>query len=167
MWTCSRCGESTDDAQETCTKCGANSPRKELHPERGQSNGDLLCVARYQRLILRAVLANLVLSVLLVWLTAGEGQPAFAVPFIIVALGIVATTIILAIRLLRALGHGGVVQALVALLMFVPYVSLATLLIVNTGATRTLRARGLRVGLMGVAQEQLDALAAGSVDERT
>ena len=154
-----------DDAQETCAKCGANSPWKEVDHLRERSDRDLVCVARYQRLILRAVLANLVLSILLVSLSAVEGQPALAVVFIIVALGVVATTIILAIRLLRALGKGVLAQALVALLMFVPYVSLATLLIVNTGATRTLRARGLRVGLMGVPQDQLESLAAPRGEE--
>jgi hypothetical protein len=43
---------------------------------------------------------------------------------------------------------------LLGLLTFLPFIGLLVLLIVNAKATRTLRAGGLRVGLLGVNQSQ-------------
>jgi hypothetical protein len=98
-------------------------------------------------------------------LDAAPAPPAgVSIVFVLLTLGIAAATIILGIRLLRALGDGALTQALVALLMVVPCVSLATLLIVNTSATRRLKTAGLQVGLMGVSQDQLDSLAAQDGD---
>lgn len=104
-------------------------------------------VAKYQRWVIFAVLANICLYVLIL---AMQGRP-FPANLIVpaVALPVVIFMIAAIFMLTRRLINTGV-AVLFSVLMFVPCVSLIVLLVVNQMATAFLQSSGVKVGFFGV-----------------
>jgi hypothetical protein len=108
---------------------------------------------RQRRLILVMGLVFLVSLVL-----SAPGFPfgeAVAIIALLLAVGLSVTCVILVLRLARSMGWNALAQTITAILMFVPWVSVLTLLFVNHKATKVLRSHGLRVGLFGVSRQEL------------
>jgi hypothetical protein len=123
-------------------------------------------IAAAQRRLIYMLLANLLVSVLLVVTLANlppswGSQARVAIFYtVVVLLGGVAT--LLTLFLMRAMGERTWLICLAAVLLFVPWVSVVVLLVVNHRATKVLRKNHLRVGLMGVARQEFERLAAAS-----
>jgi hypothetical protein len=100
-------------------------------------------VATGQKLIIYAILVNF----LTMGLVAAFGDIA-------ALLGIVAIVLSLAglMRLGSGLHYSTGKKILLVLLMFVPLISIITLAILNSRATKALRAAGYRVGLLGASR---------------
>jgi hypothetical protein len=109
----------------------------------------LRAVARSHRLINLAILTNLCMFGLIfvlpgALLKSGVGAALLALVFVGVGVLTLGATAWLAYSL-----SGVAVAVLCVLLMFVPAISIVTLLILSRIATRRLRAAGCRVGLLG------------------
>lgn len=110
-----------------------------------------------QKFILYAILANIVMLFVLFSAqaaTGGSGSAEGTLAGILLLRAVVgiAATVMAIVGLLRVasgLKYSAAVQVLVVLLLFVPLVSLLTLLYVNEKATAALRQAGYRVGLLG------------------
>lgn len=111
-----------------------------------QQREKLIRVARYQRWVIYALLANIVLNITIMSL-ARQGVMV-QVLGLAVALGVVAFAILSIFLLQKEVSNVGV-AILCAILMFIPCISLITLLVVNQGATKYLQSRGVKVGFMG------------------
>lgn len=115
----------------------------------------LLRIASDQRMINIIVLAYFAMSALSTSLQDDSGGAAFLhMVFFVIALGVIVSGVVFAVRMASAL-HGTGVAILCAALLFVPCVGLLVLLVLNSQATRELRKAGLRVGLLGVDAGQL------------
>ena len=122
---------------------------------------DLLQIARSQRAIISLILVNLLVAVGLVWsvIALGPGSRSAgamesAGRWIVLVLNLIGVVFIY--RLAKALRQTAWVYAVAA---FVPCVGLITLLLINHFATRALRRHGVRVGLTGAVESDLDHLA--------
>ena len=104
-------------------------------------------VAKYQRAVILAIVANLVLNI--VAMASREFPPAALLMLLFLMLCIVAIMIASVFFLSRELYSIGI-AVFCALLMFIPCVSLITLLIVNQKATTFLQQNGLKVGFFGI-----------------
>lgn len=110
----------------------------------GQSGGQTIeDVASGQRLIILAVLVNIVAAVL-----QAAVHPSFAL------LGLVGAVVAIVglLRLGRGLDYSTATKVVLIVLSFVPLVNLVMLLIVNSRATKALRSAGYEVGFFGVRQ---------------
>lgn len=101
-------------------------------------------VASGQRLIIYAILLNL-LS-LVVKGTAGD-VPGLAVGIVATVLGLVGV-----FRLASGMGYAVGWRVFLAVLMVIPLIGLITLVFLNSRATKALRARGYKVGLLGASR---------------
>jgi hypothetical protein len=121
-------------------------------------------IAAAQRRLIYMLLANLLVSILLVITLANlppswSPQARMAIFYtVLLLLGGVAT--LLTLQLMRAMGERTWAIAIAAVLLFVPWVSVVVLLVVNHRATKLLRRYHLRVGMLGVSREELGRLAA-------
>jgi hypothetical protein len=142
-----------------CPFCGASlaPPPQTYDRQRGI---DLRQVARRQRAILWYILASLVLQVLL-FTPIGSFHPLVALFILLAFLALQIMIVVGVVQLLAALGVGIIWRILCIVLLFAPCISLLTLLVINSRATRALRDAGLRVRLMGV--RDADVLRALSV----
>jgi len=100
-------------------------------------------VASGQRLVIFALLASIVAVALQA--VIGEIAVVFSLAASIVA-------IIGIVRLAGGLGSSGLARFFYAVVMLVPLVNLIVMLILNSRATRALRAGGYRVGFLGASQ---------------
>ena len=118
-------------------------------------------LASRQRRILWLLLAGIA-SFFLPFLPLGNN---LAAQFLWVGLHlVVALLVVISVGLLlSAEGTHPIVTVLTALCMVIPLVNLLILLRVNDSATRTLKAAGLRVGLMGVSKAEVEKLLAPGV----
>ena len=108
-------------------------------------------VARYQQLVIYALLANLGLNIVSFGAQGAMGGQmgiGFALVILAGAL-VVAVFSITAMFLLANALHNPIVGVLCAFLMIIPCISLITLLVINQQATSFLTARGVKVGFMG------------------
>lgn len=108
------------------------------------SDIDIPTVARTQRWILLAVLANVLANIVLLL-----APQAVALPLFLALLLVGAAVIVCLVFLMRALQRPIVSIVLASLAQFIPLVSLLVLLVVNQRATKTLKGAGIRVGLLG------------------
>ena len=117
----------------------------------GEDREKMRSVARYQRYVMFALLANIGLNVgsFAIQGVAGGGNLGLAVAILAAAL-VVALFSIVAMFLLANALHNPVVGVLCAILMIIPCISLITLLVINQQATSYLTTRGVKVGFMGV-----------------
>lgn len=119
--------------------------RAPLGPSGALLSRRLSKVASGQRLIIYAILLNL-LS-LVVKGTAGDVAG--------LAVGIVAAVVALVglFRLASGMEYAVGWRVLLAVLMVIPLISLITLVILNSRATKALRAGGYKVGLLGASRQ--------------
>jgi uncharacterized membrane protein YhaH (DUF805 family) len=113
-------------------------------------------VAERQRSLVWAIFAALLLNFANIFSAIVRRQPEAAadgiLTLILMCLALLGQlwALLCVINLMAALGYDTGIRILLIILMFIPCVSLIVLLSLNVQATKFLRARGLRVGLMGV-----------------
>jgi len=100
-------------------------------------------VARGQKLIIYAILINIISIILQIVIHPIIG---------FVGLISLALSIIGIIKLATGLGSSVLAKIIYIILMIIPLVNLITLLVLNSRATRELRAAGYKVGLMGASK---------------
>jgi GYF domain 2 len=106
----------------------------------GFSKDDLRRICKAQNLLMWAVLANIVATILVkVLLLIG----------ILIALGVVVFMLYALCQLTSALRYPTWATVLLCVTMFIPCVSLIVLVLVSGQASKFLKAAGVRVGLMG------------------
>ena len=100
-------------------------------------------VASGQKLIIYAILINIIATILQIAV-----NPLFGL------LGLVSLvmSIIGVIKLATGLGSSLIAKIIYVVLMIIPLINLITLLILNSQATKVLRANGYKVGLMGASK---------------
>jgi hypothetical protein len=104
-------------------------------------------VAKYQRWVLFALLANIIVSVLFLTGVIGEDHP-LELPVSIFSYLVALFSLSAIFMLARELLSTGLAVAC-AVLYIIPFVGLIVLLVINQKATKYLQRRGVRVGLMG------------------
>lgn len=107
-----------------------------------QTLGQIEVVASGQKLVIYAILFQLV--TVAVQMTVGSLPVVLALTVLVSIIGVV--------RLSAGMGHSIVTRIILAILMLVPPINLITLLVLNSRATRTLRAAGYKVGLLGASK---------------
>jgi hypothetical protein len=112
-----------------------------MTPGRALSN-----VASGQKLIITAILLNLLSWVLKAAAGGGAGLAAGVVAVVVGLVGL--------LRLASGMGYAVGWRVLLVVLMVIPLVGLVTLVILNSRATKALRAGGYRVGLMGASGQR-------------
>ena len=118
----------------------------------GQDREKMRSVARYQRLVIYALLANIGLNIVSFatqGAMAGQGGMIIALAILAGALAVIAFSITSMFLLANTL-HNPAIGVLCAILMIIPCVALITLLVINQQATTFLTTRGVKVGFMGV-----------------
>ena len=127
------------------------SPQSDSFPRQPISGGGdrekLRNIAKYQRWVIYALLANIAGNIL-AFGTMGQGMGVRAV--VGVAVLAIAVFAIVAIFLLAKEVSNVGIGVLCGVLMCVPCISLITLLIVNQMATSYLQRHGIKVGFLGV-----------------
>lgn len=101
-----------------------------------------LAVGRAQKMIIYAILLNLAGAFIMI--AVGTAAVVMLINLVALVLSIVGI-----VSLAIGLGNGIALRILYVVLMFIPLVNLITLLILNSKATRMLRAAGYEVGLLG------------------
>lgn len=137
-----------------CSHCGYSRPGLERSPGWIRRNIDLRLVARWQRTIIWAIVAQ----GFLYWVVAVNpalwiGQPGMLQ--LILFIGAIALNAALIVQFMAAMKIALGWRILALVLSFAPCVPLGVLLLVNDRAIRMLREAGLRVGLMGVADAEI------------
>lgn len=117
------------------------APAADLEQQR--FGGDAEGVALGQRLIIYAILAQLGALAL-----KGVLGPLAG----LVLLGALGMSLFGVYRVSKGLGHSTPIKIVIGVCMFIPLVSLITLLLLNSRATTALRAAGYRVGLLGASK---------------
>ncbi|MCC7291030.1 MAG: hypothetical protein IT449_03090 [Phycisphaerales bacterium] len=157
---CPLCLFEMESAANFCPRCGHNLSQAPL--EGWVVKGvDLRHVARWQRRLLWYVLAAMLMQCL-----PAMGPPSLmaklldenAIAALLVFLGCVAFLVLIlvgVVRMLGALRKPVWMQVLYGVFLLAPCVNLLLLLIANRHATQALRAAGLKVGFMGVPDEQV------------
>lgn len=135
--------------------CGTNLSGPAPLPGWVRQGLDLRRVARQQRRLLWYVLAILVFQVLLYSSAAGPLPPWFNLFLLPVMLALNILIIVGVLQLLAALRRSVIVRILYAVVLFAPCFNLLMLAAANVQATRALRQAGLRVGFMGVKDDDL------------
>lgn len=115
-------------------------------------------IAKWQKWILRIVVANILIMLGVVMIAAASGNPEQGVG--VAAGGLIQVTscalsivaIFLIFRLARALRQIPWIYAIAAIF---PCIGLISLLVLNHFATTTLRAHGVKVGLLGANEADL------------
>jgi hypothetical protein len=158
--TCPACGQpiSTEQGVDCCSACGFNLTWATL-PGWVVQGVDLRTVARRQRLLLWFVLVALAMNFSPLIMA---GVPTIIASFI--SLFIIAVYVLIMIgtmHMLTALRTHIALRILLLVLMFAPCLNILILLIANQMATSALRRAGLKVGLMGVSDEQVKRVLSG------
>lgn len=104
------------------------------------NDGSIEAVASGQKLIIYAILLNFIAIAVAAWIGDIAG---------LISIGALVLSIWGLLRLSGGLGYSVGLKILLVVLAFIPLVSLVMLLLVNNKATKTLRAHGYKVGLMG------------------
>jgi hypothetical protein len=149
---CHQTFEGVADPLGVCPLCGGSlAPPPQTFDQ--AAGIDLRQVAKRQRALLWYILASLAihLSFILIASLPPIADVAPAIIFWVVQIFI----IIGVVRLLAAMGVHIIWRILCIVLLFAPCINLLVLLVINGRATRALRNAGLRVGLMGVPDEQV------------
>jgi hypothetical protein len=124
---------------------------------RSRTGPELRAIASAQRFIIYAILGYLILVVVMVILRPRDVP---GVDFIagIVGLGTAICGLIGIVRLAANLYRSTLVGILNGLAMFLPFIGLLVLAMVNARATRVLKKHGIRVGLLGANSSDVDAI---------
>ena len=110
----------------------------------------LLEVAKYQRWVLTALLANIVIIAFFAGVFVGAiSVPSGVVWAVRIVSLLVAVFMSVAAYLLSKQFYHVVFAVICALLMWIPFVSLLVLVIINSKATKYLQQHGVKVGFLG------------------
>jgi|GEM_PF-2977255 len=148
---CNKCGTEIAERNNFCAKCGqpTNAPVFQYKQIVYQKE-DIIKIAKYQTWLIFGILFLIILTPL-VWIPGIVNTLASFLYFANLVFYITAFC------LLRTAQKGNIaVTVILAFLLFLPLVSLFILLVVNAGATNRLKAAGLKIGLMGVTNPDLD-----------
>lgn len=121
------------------------------YPGGGEDREKMRSVARYQRLVMYALLANIGLNVISLSMQGGMRGAAglgVALAILVAALAVIAFSMTAMFLLANTL-HNPIVGVLCAFLMLIPCVALITLLVINQHASNYLTDRGVKVGFLG------------------
>jgi hypothetical protein len=122
-------------------------PPQSLHYQSaGDTREPARRVAKYQRLVIYALLANILINVIS-FATMGQ-DAAVRLVVLVLALCVAAFAMTAIFLLAKELINVGV-GILCAILMVVPCISLIVLLVINQKATSYLQSNGVRVGFFG------------------
>lgn len=154
MTPCPACNAAIDESVRFCPHCGYSLHGLERSPGWIRRNIDLRLVARWQRTIIWAIVAQGILY----WVVAANpalwiGPPGMLQ--LVLFIGAIALNAALIVQFMAAMKIALGWRILALILSFAPCVPLGVLLLVNDRAIRMLRAAGLRVGLMGVADAEI------------
>ena len=154
--TCPSCGQVVDGITSplaVCPHCGGSlaPPPQTYDPRRGV---DLRAVGKRQRSLLWFILALLAFQLSLFTSALGF-PPAFELVVALLYWALLISILVSVLRLLAALGVHVIWRIFCALLLIAPCINLLVLLVINGRATRALKDAGLRVGLMGVRDDEL------------
>jgi hypothetical protein len=156
--TCPKCGE-VQEKNDSCISCGiiyakykhdlereisGYSPHKRQNETDRQSVNELCEIAAAQKLLIWAVAA---------------GFAVFLSPYLYIL--VVPFKLYAVYRISRVLRFEMVFRIICMVCMFVPLLGIIILLVLNSKATGTLSSAGVRVGLSGASQADLDAMGAG------
>ena len=125
----------------------SNSPETTSYQATDHVRQQARLVAKYQRWVIFALLGNIVANIL-AFATVRQALPVRLIA-IVLSLAVVVFAMV-AIFLLAKEIIGTAVGVLCAILMFVPFISLIMLLVVNQKATSYLQKNGVHVGFLGV-----------------
>lgn len=150
---CQNVVSSDGSSVAVCAACGFDLSTATPLPGWVVKGIDLRAVARRQRLLLWFVLAALVVQFLPAALRGLH--PLTLIPALVFVFGVQVTIVVGVVQMLAALRTHIVVRILYIVLLFAPCVNLLMLLVANQQATRAMRKAGLRVGFMGVKDEQV------------
>jgi hypothetical protein len=117
----------------------------------GEDREKTRSVARYQRLVMYALLANIGLNILSFALQGsmrGPGGLLISLAVLVGGLGVIGFSMTAMFLLANTL-HNPIIGAICAFLVLIPCVALITLLVINQQASTYLTARGVKVGFMG------------------
>jgi predicted RNA-binding Zn-ribbon protein involved in translation (DUF1610 family) len=150
---CSQVVEGVTSPLAVCPHCGDSlaPPPRTYDSRRGI---DLRTVGKRQRSLLWFVLALLLFQLSIFTDTLGL-PPAFELVVVLVYWALLISILVSVLRLLAALRVHVIWRIFCALLLIAPCINLLVLLVINARATRALKDAGLRVGLMGVRDDQL------------
>ena len=154
---CMYCGSPLDDeAARTgdCSRCGQSIARPALAD--GRTIDDIRRIAARQRLMIWCVLAMLLVYALSVANTFTGGNTPVTFAICGVNLLLMVFLIVGVVSVQTALGTHIVMRVIGAILMLIPLIGLLSLLSTNNRATAILRAAGLRVGFMGVSDDEVE-----------
>jgi hypothetical protein len=154
--TCPSCRQTFEgvvDPLGVCPLCGGSlAPPPQTFDQ--AAGIDLRQVAKRQRALLWYILASLTIQ--LWFIIPIVSLPPIADVAIAIIFWVVQIFIIIGVvRLLAAMSVHIIWRILYIVLLFAPCINLLVLLVINRRATRALRNAGLRVGLMGVPDEQV------------
>ena len=113
-------------------------------------------LARHQRFLLWCILASMVVNFAMpFWLPQLDAEfgPVMSILYLLFVVVVNILIIIVVMRLMSALNRNIVIRVICAVLMFIPLLSLFVLLSVNNQTNKAFKRAGIRVGLMGVADE--------------
>lgn len=124
--------------------------------------GSITDVAKYQRFLILAILAQIAILVLrglavsgVIGASSDAETAVFAGVSLLLLLGQMAVAVlslVMLILLMTAMDRPIVSRVLAAISQFIPLVGLIVLLVVNGNATKMLRGAGYHVGLMGASR---------------
>lgn len=135
-----------------CMACGFNAIEGAPLPGWVRQGVDLRTVARRQRLLLWFVLGLLALQFAPFMIRSSSLLDVVTtLALLVMTISVLVAVVTLTIALRRHV----IVTVLYAVLMLAPCINLIILLVINQQATAVLRKAGLRVGLMGVKDEQV------------
>jgi hypothetical protein len=100
-------------------------------------------VASGQKLIIYAILINIIATILQITVHPAIGLLGL-VSLVMSVIGI--------IKLATGLSSSLIAKIIYVILMFIPLINLITLLVLNSRATKALRANGYKVGLLGASK---------------
>ncbi|MFO7905649.1 MAG: hypothetical protein ACQESR_08900 [Planctomycetota bacterium] len=121
-------------------------PRSTSYATADPAREPLRRVAKYQRLVIFALLAN-ILANIVSFATLGQDLP-IRLTAMVLSLSIAVFAMVSIFLLAKEVINTGV-GVLCGILMLVPFISLIVLLVVNQKATSFLQKKGVRVGFLG------------------
>ena len=101
-------------------------------------------IASGQKIVIYAIVANFLVSV------SQRSTPELGVTLVILSLLVSAAGVYGAYRLCTGLDYSIGIKALVIILLFIPFISLITLIFLSVKGTKVLRQAGYEVGFFGV-----------------
>jgi hypothetical protein len=147
-----------DDAQRCDCGCDFQSGQvasSDLNPinapELKPPNAEVIAVAKAQKQILWLILANIGAMIVAMAAKPTGGAVAGIIGNVLALVVVV----FIAVTVYRLAGALKLTAWVYVILMFIPCISLLTLLHLNSKATAHLRANGIRVGLMGARKADL------------